>query len=126
VRQKSVSDRQIHYKNLMKYATVNKRFRYCIFTGSSFADLLPIGRQVIIDKRRSGIFLQMLIMRLKKFFKSCSLRNGGQAIVEYFILLVLIAALTIIGGSVLFGKVKTTTNNFRDAAYEKMAPYPGP
>ncbi|MFH0940754.1 MAG: hypothetical protein V1840_02735 [Candidatus Omnitrophota bacterium] len=60
-------------------------------------------------------------MRLKKFLKS-----SGQAVVEYFILLVLLAALTIIGGSVLFGKVQITTDRFRNSAFEAMAPNPGP
>ena len=60
-------------------------------------------------------------MSLKKYFKS-----SGQAVVEYFILLVLLVALTIIGGSVLFGKVQITTDRFRNSAYEKMAPNPGP
>ncbi|MEK7849438.1 MAG: hypothetical protein AAB213_01255 [Candidatus Omnitrophota bacterium] len=70
-------------------------------------------------------------MRLKKFLKSCGFKkcgqarhccDGGQAVVEYFILLVLLAALTIIGGSVLFGKVQITTDRFRNSAFDKMAP----
>ena len=65
-------------------------------------------------------------MRLKKYLKSYGLKNDGQAVVEYFILLVLLAALTIIGGSVLFGKVQITTDRFRNSAFNAMAPYPGP
>jgi Flp pilus assembly pilin Flp len=60
-------------------------------------------------------------MSLKKYLKS-----SGQAIVEYFILLVLIAALTIIGGSILFGKVQISTDRFRNSAFNAMVPYPGP
>jgi len=80
-------------------------------------------------------------MSLKKFLKShsfkkrghagrvehaCHAVQAGQAVVEYFILFVLLAALTIIGGSVLFGNVRITTDRFRNAAFEKMVPNPGP
>lgn len=65
-------------------------------------------------------------MSLQKFLKSYGLKEKGQAVVEYFILLVLLAALTIIGGSVLFGRIQTTTDRFRNSAFETMAPNPGP
>ncbi len=64
-------------------------------------------------------------MSLKKYLKSCGSRNNGQAIVEYFILLVLLAAVTIVGGSLLFGRVQTSTDRFRNSAFEAMVPDPG-
>ncbi len=49
-------------------------------------------------------------MRLKKFLKSSW--GKGQVTVEYFVLLCIMAALTIIGSSGFFTKVGRTTNSF--------------
>jgi hypothetical protein len=61
-------------------------------------------------------------MSLKKYLKSKRENNSGQAIVEYFILLVLLATLTVLGSRAFFGKVQATTDRFESAAFDKMNP----
>lgn len=80
-------------------------------------------------------FLESKSRRINKFFfqldskteetcVSCSgqaLRQGsGQAIIEYFILLVLLAAMTIIGSSAFFSRMHRSVDNFRANCFETM------
>jgi len=60
-------------------------------------------------------------MSFKKYLISLD-QNSGQVVIEYFILLTILAFFTIIGGSYFFNKAKGSTENFRDKAIEKMAP----
>lgn len=55
---------------------------------------------------RFGNFFMGFIMSLKKFLKRPIWTICGQSIVEYFILLVTIAVLTIVGSSTFFAKMK--------------------
>ncbi len=90
--------------------------------GLPFADFLPGNRQAGIDRRRSGNFLQGLIMSLKKYFKRCGLDKSGQAVLEYFILLALLAAFTIIASSVFFSRAQGSSEHFEEVAFNKMVP----
>lgn len=60
-------------------------------------------------------------MRLKKYLKRNKLDKKGQAIVEYFILLVMLALLTIVSSSVFFKNVKSTTDTFFQRSNQTMA-----
>lgn len=62
-----------------------------------------------------------LIMSLKKYLISWD-QETGQVVIEYFILLTVLALFTILGGSYFFNKAKGSTEHFRDTAIEKMAP----
>jgi hypothetical protein len=62
-------------------------------------------------------------MRLKKFLQSYKVdnsRRSGQVVVEYFILFALLAALTLIAGSVYFAKMSHSTERFETAALDKI------
>jgi uncharacterized protein (UPF0333 family) len=60
-------------------------------------------------------------MSLKKFLRSWD-QNKGQVVIEYFILLTVLAFFTILGGSYFFNKAQYSTEQFRNKAIEKMAP----
>lgn len=72
-------------------------------------------------------FLESELRRINKFFFQVDLKTkkifvfrSGQAIIEYFILLVLLAAMTIIGSSAFFSRVHRTIDNFRANCFETM------
>lgn len=80
-------------------------------------------------------FLESELSRINKFFfqldskteKTFVFRSGqalrpcsGQAIIEYFILLVLLAAMTIIGSSAFFSRMHRSVDNFRANCFETM------
>ena len=59
-------------------------------------------------------------MRLKKYLKRLGEEQKGQVVMEYFILLCVLLALTIIGSSTFFKKVSHSTDSFSQTAYQKM------
>lgn len=65
-------------------------------------------------------------MSLKKFLKRSEevmrKNNSGQSFLEYFILLTLIASLTLVATSTLLGSVGHQTERFCNAAAAKIAP----
>lgn len=60
-------------------------------------------------------------MSLKKFLKRQGL-NAGQMMIEYFILLVVVAALTIFATSKFFSDAKNSCERAVNGAVEKIAP----
>jgi hypothetical protein len=55
-----------------------------------------------------GNFFSRFVMSLKKFLKRSCWTMRGQSTVEYFILLVAIAVLTIVGSSAFFAKIQNS------------------
>jgi uncharacterized protein (UPF0333 family) len=68
-------------------------------------------------------------MSLKKYLISYSgqarIRCSGQVFVEYFVLLTVIAILTLLAGSYFFQKTQNSTNDFRATAFNKINPDAG-
>ncbi|MFH1691014.1 MAG: hypothetical protein ABIC68_00370 [Candidatus Omnitrophota bacterium] len=67
-------------------------------------------------------FLRSLFFRPGMGF--CAKRFSGQAIVEYFILLVLLTGIAIIGSSVFFSNVHGSVKNFEGNCFEAMGQQP--
>ena len=61
-----------------------------------------------------------LIMSLKKYLESLIVEKSGQSFVEYFVLLTVIAALTLIATSSLFSRSKTSVEHFVSSAAGAM------
>jgi hypothetical protein len=59
-------------------------------------------------RERFGNFFLGFVMSLKKFLKRSCWTMRGQSTVEYFILLVAIAVLTIVGSSAFFAKMQNS------------------
>lgn len=103
---------------------------------------VAVYRSIFLKREGSPvIFLRGLIMSLKKFLESCaygfspnkkfgfscsccpmsSLQcRSGQAIIEYFILLVLLTAISIIGSSMFFNRVHQSVTNFEGNCFADM------
>lgn len=66
-------------------------------------------------------------MSLKKSLKSSRRKSGqkGQSVLEYFILLAVVAALALIATSRLFSTTHYEMEKFTNAAAGAMAPNPG-
>jgi len=64
-------------------------------------------------------------MSLKKYFIRCGITQDrkGQVFVEYFILLCLLAFLTIVSTSLFYKNIQGKTEDYSNSAIGKMAPY---
>ena len=60
-------------------------------------------------------------MSLKKYLRS-SIRNCGQSLVEYFVLLTIIASLAVFGSSTFFARSQNVIENFTIEAANAMLP----
>jgi|GEM_PF-1126484 len=79
-------------------------FRQFFLTAESFnADFLKEKHE------RFGNFFHGFVMSLKKFLKRYVWTISGQSIVEYFVLLVAIAALAIVGSSAFYAKMQRSS-----------------
>jgi hypothetical protein len=76
---------------------------------------VPISRA---KKWQLGLFFLGLIMSLKKSLKRCG--RDGQVVMEYFILLAVIALLTVLATSRFFGDTKLKVEGFTNAAATAM------
>lgn len=64
-------------------------------------------------------------MRLKKYLRSQEMRqpDAGQVFVEYFVLLCIMAFLTIVATSVFYKNIQQKTEDYTTTAIGHMAPY---
>lgn len=91
--------------------------------------LKNILKSCFIKNLKDCSFIQLFFFRtaLQGSRKGSRLGSGqalrhcsGQAIVEYFILLVLLAAISIIGSSVFFSRTQGSVKNFEGNCFEAM------
>lgn len=73
---------------------------------------------VVAKSKRAGFECSDQVLR--QSLSRAQLRDSGQAIVEYFILLVLLTAISIIGSSVFFKRVQDSVINFEGNCINKL------
>ncbi|MDD5019659.1 MAG: hypothetical protein PHH75_00725 [Candidatus Omnitrophica bacterium] len=109
----------------MKNATGTKIYFgiFCPYWG--FRQLFYVAESLNVDflrkkHERFGTFFLGFVMSLKKFLKRNSWTMRGQSTVEYFILLVALAVLTIVGSSTFFAKMQRSSGHVLNYSVGQM------
>jgi Flp pilus assembly pilin Flp len=109
----------------MKNATDVKIFFGTFFPCLALREIFTIAESlnvVFLRKKheRFGTFFPGFVMSFKKFLRSDSFSRSGQSTVEYFILLVALAVLTIVGSSTFFAKIKRSSDHVLNYSVKQM------